>query len=140
MAGNGGVIGPTNKASSTTLSEKKSAITSTGTFTVQCAPVGGVRTGTVLVVAGGGSGAPQGGGGGGGGGFRLIACQTFPTSGVPVTIGAGGAGVGGPAHTPGENPGNKGSDSVFGNPANPITSNGGGAGIFRGISTSNGNG
>ena len=132
---NGGIIGPIQSVQDA-LSEKVTAITSSGCFS----PQGATSGASVLVVAGGGSGAPQGGGGGGAGGFRLLACQTLPGSTIPITIGAGGAGVGGPAHTPGENPGNKGSNSVFGNPANPITSAGGGAGIFRGICVSNGNG
>ncbi len=139
---NGGIIGPPNTFSSTTLSEKKSAVTASGTFTVQCAPAGGTRTGTVLVVAGGGSGGSQAGGGGGAGGFRLIACQTFPLSGIPVTIGGGGAGKGGPAHpvSPSEQPGSQGTDTVFGNPSNPITSDGGGAGVHQLTDMPNGRG
>jgi len=77
-----------------------------------------------LVVAGGGSGGARadnngGGGGGGAGGFRTgtgfaVTAQTYP-----ITVGAGGA-----AAAPGNNPGNKGSNSIF----STITSTGGGRG------------
>ena len=94
MAGNGGVVGPVNTVvnTATPISQKITQITSSGDFTVQCAPVGGTRTGAVLVVAGGGSNGGCGGGrpgGGGAGGFRLLSCQTFSTSAIPVTIGGG---------------------------------------------------
>ena len=100
MAGNGGIIGPVNTvtaASCTPLSANVTQITASGDFTVQCAPLGGTRTGTVLVVAGGGggggSGAYYGGGtGGGAGGYRELSSQPLPTSAIPVTIGAGASG------------------------------------------------
>jgi len=121
MAGNGGIIGPVNSVSAAVcLSAKTTSITATGTFTVQCAPAGGTRTGDLLVVAGGGSSsAGCRTGGGGAGGFRLLSCQTFPTCGIPVTIGAGGS------STP--TPGKDGYNTVFGS-SSPITSCGGGGG------------
>ena len=106
-------------------------------------PAGGGSVVDYLVVAGGGSGGSQNGGGGGGGGFRET--HSVPVSGCytasplatptgitvsattyPVTVGGGGAGVGGPAFpvSPAEFPGNKGSDSSF----STITSTGGGLG------------
>jgi|TARA_R110000765_G_scaffold49386_1_gene100435 hypothetical protein len=134
MAGNGGIIGVCNGVTAAScLAAKTTAILATGTFAVQCAACGGARTGSVLVVGGGGSGGAQAGGGGGGGGFRMLSCQTFPTSPITVTIGGGAPGVGpaacgGPA---GEVPGAVGTDSVFAATPNPITATRGGAGIHQ---------
>jgi|TARA_R110002012_G_scaffold51247_1_gene132613 hypothetical protein len=90
-----------------------------------------------LVIAGGGAGGPATGGGGGGGGYResqdpsttplwtgspLATCASLTdigTGGLPVTVGAGGAGF-----TPSPSASERGANSVFG----PITSTGGGAG------------
>jgi len=117
-SGNGGIIGVANTVSAAScLSAQTTAVTATGTFTVQCAPKGATRTGSILVVAAGGSAGPCRPGGGGAGGFRMLGCQTFPTCGIPVTIGAGGANT-------------DGTDTVFGNPSNPITSDGGGRAGF----------
>ena len=107
--------------------------TTSGTFDVTS--IGSLgNTVEYLVVAGGGSGGrTQGGygvGGGGAGGFRTnlaghplagspLSVSTSPGS-YTVTVGGGGAGALGP----GDVPGNKGSDSVFGS----ITSTGGGGG------------
>ena len=118
---NGGIIGPPNAvtpASCTPISENVTQITSTGCFTVQCAPLGGNRPGAVLVVGGGGSRGGSGGGrpgGGGAGGFRLLSCETFSSCAIPVVIGAGGSC-------------SSGTNTVFGNPLNPISATGGGGG------------
>jgi hypothetical protein len=114
--------------------------TSPGTFTVSSiSSTPANNTVDYLVVAGGGGGgssttAGNGGGGGGGGGFRSSndTCMPAPltsplanptgitvtATSFPITVGGGGAG------NPGENPGSKGSDSVF----STITSTGGGQG------------
>ena len=113
---NGGVIGPPNTvtpATTTPVGENVTSITATGTFTIQCAPLGGCRPGSILVVAGGGGNGGDRPGGGGGGGARLLGCQTFGPAAIPVTIGAGGNN-------------SDGSETVFANPANPITVVGGG--------------
>ena len=61
MAGNGGIIGPTNTTSfgKNKVTEK----TTSGTFTTQP----GTRVLDALVIAGGGGGGASGGGGGAGG-------------------------------------------------------------------------
>lgn len=113
---NGGVIGPPNTvtpATTTPVGDRITSITATGTFTIQCAPLGGCRPGSILVVAGGGGNGGDRPGGGGGGGARLLGCQTFGPAAIPVTIGAGGNN-------------SSGSNTVFANPANPITVTGGG--------------
>ena len=75
----------------------------------------------VLVVAGGGSGGSRDAGGGGAGGLIYnSAYQLTSAAAVTVTIGAGGASVGSGNH----DPGNQGSNSVFGS----LTAIGGGAG------------
>ena len=85
-----------------------------------------------LVVAGGGGGGVGQGGGGGAGGYRASGFGPSPLQGTAatlgfgdytITVGAGGAGSGGQPSK-----GTSGSDSVFGNPAAPITSAGGGGG------------
>ena len=75
----------------------------------------------VLVVAGGGSGGSRDAGGGGAGGLIYnSAYQITNAAAITVTIGAGGASVGSGNH----DPGNQGSNSVFGS----LTAIGGGAG------------
>ena len=106
---NGGLIGSDNTpriAGDACVS----AITSTGTF---CATS---THATVVVVAGGGGAGRSGGGGGGG--TVVVECHPLPGSGIPVTIGAGGATAA---------RGCTGSDSVFGSDT-PITAKGGGGG------------
>ena len=106
---NGGLIGSDNTpriAGDACVS----AITSTGTF---CATS---THATVVVVAGGGGAGRSGGGGGGG--TVIVECHPLPGSGIPVTIGAGGATAA---------RGCTGSDSVFGSDT-PITAKGGGGG------------
>ena len=142
---NGGIIGVSNAFTpSATIAELTTSFTASGNFNVQCASKGGTRTGSVLVIAGGGSGGKQMGGGGGAGGLRLLSCQNFSTSTIPIVVGAGGAGAGGPAHPcgPDEGPGNVGVASSFGTPGNPdyILSTGGGAGVHQATSITNGRG
>ena len=113
------------------------AFTGDGTFCVSTGS-GPLATVDYLVVAGGGSGGTRYGGGGGGGGYRESHCATVsgcytasplatPTSlqvsvqAYPITVGGGGSGV---SCTTGDNPGNRGSSSVF----STITSTGGGGG------------
>jgi mucin-19 len=115
---NGGIIGPINTVVSTSIPETITAITSSGTFSVQCAPKGGIRPGSVLVIAGGAGGA--GGSGGGSGGLILATCQTLSTSTICATIGGGGAGSN-------SAPANKGVDSIFGT----LTAKGGGGGVLK---------
>ena len=87
----------------------------------------------VIVSAGGGGGGDTSGGGGGGGGaggYRTASSQLIePGSSdgvnIPITIGAGGGINDGAA-------GSVGNDSVFGYPANPITSDSGGYGGTNG--------
>ena len=107
---------------------KTHVFTGPGTFTVSS--VGnssGSNSVEYLTVAGGGSGSyADVGGGGGAGGFR----QNFPSPAIaglpvtatayPITVGAGGASIPGPADTNG----NPGSNSIF----STITSTGGGGG------------
>jgi hypothetical protein len=119
--------------------------TSPGTFCVSCAgtPAGNDQL-EYLVVAGGGSGArgdgTHSGGGGGAGGFRFASPSLAPlcypakplagstitasASAIPITVGAGGAGVDDPAYS------NSGSNSIF----STITSaGGGGAGAYSSL-------
>ena len=111
---NGGVTGVNNKTSGGGNSITR--ITASTTFEVQPQ----TTEVDVLVVAGGGGGgntSGQQGGGGGAGGFRNLTNQAVsPGSKIPVTVGAGGSAA------------TAGSDSVFSNPANPITADGGGLG------------
>lgn len=111
---------------------KVHTFTSSGTFTITEAgnPTGSTTVDYTVVAAGGSGGGSDagsarfGGGGGGAGGFR----QSFPNpatggfpvaaQGYPITIGAGGAGVGQ------DTQGNNGSPSIF----STITSTGGGGG------------
>jgi hypothetical protein len=74
MAGNGGVIGPTQTVSAPrpALTTK---VTASGCFSPRAA-----TPATVLVVAGGAGGGRQGAGGGGAGGTRLLTCQALPGS------------------------------------------------------------
>ena len=111
---NGSVTGVNNKTSGG--GNSISRITASTTFEVQP----GTTEVDVLVVAGGGGGgntSGEQGGGGGAGGFRNLTNQAVsPGSKIPVTVGAGGSTA------------TAGSDSVFSNPANPITADGGGLG------------
>jgi hypothetical protein len=123
---NGGIIGPVNDP--IIESDLVTPFTASGCFTART----GQPSVTILVVAGGGSGGTQSGGGGGAGGLRLISCQPVSSSAIPIVIGGGGAGRGGPLHGgPFEAPGTRGTDSSFGSPGNPnyILSSGGGAGV-----------
>ena len=111
---NGGVTGVNNKTSGGGNSITR--ITASTTFEVQPQ----TTEVDVLVVAGGGGGgntSGQQGGGGGAGGFRNLTNQAVsPGSKIPVTVGAGGSAA------------TAGSDSVFSNPINSITADGGGLG------------
>ncbi len=100
-----------------------------------------------LVVGGGGSGGSQSGGGAGAGGYRASGYGPAPLQGsvakitpgdYTITVGAGGAGKGGPAHpvSPSEQPGSQGTDSVF----DTITATGGGAGVHQLTDMPNGRG
>ena len=123
---NGGITGVSNKSSGG--GNVVTNLTSSQSFTVQES----TTEVDVLVVAGGGGGGAQGGGGGAGG-FRDLKNQTvLPGSSIPITVGAGGVGgyFGGPVPASDVTP-TSGSDSVFGNPVNPITSTGGGRGGGR---------
>ena len=111
---NGGVTGVNNKTSGGGNSITR--ITASTTFEVQPQ----TTEVDVLVVAGGGGGgntSGQQGGGGGAGGFRNLTNQAVaPGSKISVTVGAGGSAA------------TAGSDSVFSNPINSITADGGGLG------------
>ena len=96
-----------------TITPKITTFTANGTFAAD--PMSSECH--LLVIAGGGGSSH---GGGGGGGFRELPAHPIPTSPVPVTVGAGGAGA-----PDSNNRGSSGSDSVFGS-ATPITSSGGG--------------
>ena len=124
--------------------------TGPGTFCVSCAGnSAGSNEVSYLVVAGGaggGSGNGNAGGGGGAGGYREAKSPTTPytaspldgystpanrvtisASSFPITVGAGGAGLGPVPPSPGNMPyaqGNDGSNSIF----STITSAGGGGG------------
>jgi len=124
---------------STSGNFKIHTFTGPGTFTITCiGSACGSNSVDYLVVAGGGSGGGRYGGGGGGGGYRessgaasgcytrsplgaCVSALTLPATSYPITVGAGGAGV--PA-VPGNDAGNRGSNSVF----STITSAGGGVG------------
>lgn len=100
-----------------------------GTFTCPTA-----RTARVLVVGGGGGGAggasdATGDGGGGGGGVVYNGAYSVTTTGIPVTIGAGGSA--GPANS---GNGGNGGNSIFGT----ITASGGGGGGGRSANGSTG--
>jgi hypothetical protein len=92
---NGGIIGPINDPTSTTVT---TTFTASGTLNTCSLEANGPTPGTVdyLVVAGGGGGGANHGGGGGAGGYRT----SFPggtklsiSSPTSVTVGAGGSGV-----------------------------------------------
>lgn len=122
--------------------------TGPGTFCVSTAgnPAGGGNSVDYMVVAGGGGGAgPSHGGAGGAGGFREsggtasgcytvsplgtgVSALSITATGYPITVGAGGSGVGIPTAA---NPGSSGSNSVF----STITSTGGGLGGGGGNTT-----
>ena len=78
---NGGIIGPVNDPTSTTV---VTTFTASGTLN---SPNQAPNTATVLVVAGGGAGAV---GGGGAGGFREVSCVSV-SGPAPVVVGAGGS-------------------------------------------------
>jgi hypothetical protein len=109
--------------------------TSDGTFTICTAPTPANNNVDYVVVAGGGGGGTPRSGAGGAGGYResknpaapwtaspLASATSLPVSitAYPVTVGGGG----GAGSVPGDNPGVKGSDSIF----STITSAGGGYG------------
>ena len=127
---NGGLIGKSNKASGG--GNTVSIIKSSENFSVRP----GTTVVDVLTLAGGGGGGVDNGGGGGAGGFRNLTGQIVsPNSIIPITVGAGGAAAdASPATSAGA-----GSDSVFGNPYNPITSDGGGFGGSNNIAPGPGN-
>jgi len=124
---NGGIIGPVQNPVQGYQSGTVTSITAS-TPAFNRSPTNTAGLANVLVVAGGGGGGSGfgggagAGGGGGAGGFRLIQCHPIPASGVPVTIGSGGA-----AGSPPARAGN-GTDSIFGTASSPITSTGGGGG------------
>ena len=133
MAGNGGIIGPTNTVSCNATT-KITSVTSSGDFNKDIN--NNASTATVLTVAGGGSaGAGDVAGGGGAGGAKVTTCHPLPSGAVPVTIGAGGAGqpVTGPSSCQ-----NEGGNTVFGTASSPITVTGGGSGGASNPPSSNG--
>ena len=116
----GGGLGKGIDPSSGTQSAKTSTFQSSGQFTKQTY----TTQVDVLVVAGGGGASEGAGSAGGGGGFRKLTNSPVTTSdAIAVTVGAGGAAT---------DNGTKGEDSVFANPAAPITSTGGGKGHPQG--------
>jgi hypothetical protein len=94
MAGNGGIIGPTNR---TSFGKNKVTIKTSGSSTITTGA--NTRLANVVVVGGGGGGggtspspAGCGGGGGGAGGVVLIESLVVTGStGYPVSVGGGGA-------------------------------------------------
>ena len=129
MAGNGGVIGPTQTVTPST-SDIITTVTSSTPSAVTTNPV--TSKIDFIVVAGGASGSGKRGGGGGAGGYRLVTSKSFSvTSGTayPITVGGGGTGV-----YPGSGAG--GSSSVF----STITSTGGGKGVGNGAGNTGGSG
>ena len=116
---NGGVIGKTNRTSFGKDTITK--VTSSGCHSLQS----GTSLIDVAVAAGGAGGGLKGGGGAGG--LQILQNQTTAVGGsIPITIGAGGAKAScSPASSA---QGKDGSDTVFGNAPNPITSTGGGGG------------
>ena len=116
MAGNGGIIGPTQTVEITAATS--TTFNSSGTLTTQST----TTAVNVLVIAGGGAGTRDRGGGGGAGGYRF--CTSIPVSGsspYAVVVGAAGA-----ADSSSGNRGSCGSNSSFA-PGTPIefTSTGG---------------
>ena len=127
---------------------KTHIFTGPGTFTISCIAPGpsGNPNAMDYIVVGGGAGAPSvAGGGGGAGGFRISNCASIPAptmsplvgtaltasvSGIPISVGGGGAG--GPY--PGNNLGAVGGNSIF----STITSTGGGPGGARGAPSQDG--
>jgi len=123
--------------------------TSPGTFCVSAiSNVAAENTVGYVVVAGGGGGSANGAGGGGAGGYRegrnvpvdnftaspLVAdaptnAVTLTATGFPITVGAGGTGVGSSPYI-----GGSGANSIF----STITSAGGGGGGSRSSSPKNG--
>ena len=123
---NGGITGKKNKASGGGNAVTNYGFSGTHNIQPQTTEV------DVLVVAGGGGGGAQGGGGGAGG-FRDL--KNEPVVGgtaIAVTVGAGGTGgyFGGPVPASDITP-TDGGNSIFANPINPITSEGGGKGGGR---------
>ena len=111
---NGGIIGPNNDPTGVPIPAKPiNAVTPyTADGYWRAAP--DTSAVCLLVVGGGG-----GGGSSGGGGFRNLTSITYPTAGVPITVGAGG-----PDSGPGDS--RAGGDSEFGG-TTPYASSGGGA-------------
>ena len=125
---NGGIIGPIVNPIIGTTSTTYTSFDSSGTFTAQQ-----YQTKVdLLIVAGGGAGVS---GGGGAGGFRLLSCQPVPSSAVPITIGAGGAGQAYPQPIANL----KGSNSIFGS-STPISATGGGGSGACAVGNSGGSG
>jgi hypothetical protein len=119
MAANGGIKGKLNKPSHG--GDAVTTMTASGNLTVQQ----GTTEVDVLVVAGGGAGGHGnvGGGGGGAGGLQNLTTQSVNSANdIAITVGGGASGAGSNAVSA------DGSDSVFSNPSNPITSTGGGGG------------
>ena len=108
---NGGIIGPNNDPTGVSIPAKSTnAVTPyTGDGYWRAAPD---TSAVCLLVVGGG-----GGGGGAGGGFRNLTSVTYPTAGVPITVGAGG---------PPSPPARDGGNSEFGG-TTPYLSTGGGS-------------
>ena len=127
----GGIIGKVNKPSGG--GNAVTIITASDTFNVQ----NNTTEIDILTIAGGGGGGTDNGGGGGAGGFRSFTTQPVTAEkSIAVTVGAGGVGSdASPATVAGA-----GSDSVFSNPANSITSDGGGFGGSNNIAHGPGDG
>ena len=122
MAGNGGIIGPTN---TTSFGKNKITVNTSNTpSAVTTQP--GTKFIDYTVVAGAGSGGNNVGGGGGAGG--LVYRQCVPVSGA-TALGAVVIGGGATAPvSPGNNQGTNGSDSTFVIECVTVTAKGGGGG------------
>jgi len=98
------LIGAAQAVTNITQNAVITTFNSSGTFTAATH----TTNAWILAVAGGGGAASQGSGGGAGGHLE-VPSHPVPSSGVPVTIGAGGAaGTGDPF------PGSNGANTVFG--------------------------
>ena len=123
MAGNGGIIGPTNTTSFG--KNKVTSKTSTGTITTQT----GTRFVDYIVVAGGAGGGGGYGGGGGAGGFRSGSSVSV-SGGETLTATVGGAGAASTGSYASGSAGGTGGNSILtGAPTIcAVTSAGGGGG------------
>ncbi len=132
--------------------DKIHTFTGPGTFTITAtAACAADNVVSYVVVAGGGGGSSDVGGGGGAGGYREVISPTSPysgsplngypsapnritvsASGIPITVGGGGAGNSYPPQAPGTS----GNNSIF----STITSAGGGGGSASGSGADGGSG